>query len=103
VQIVTIEEERHHSMERGAFSYLAKPATTETHRGALERIKQFSMPRVKKLLVVEDDDAAQHEHRGADPPRRRRDLARQHRRRRRSAQMRPAPSTASCSTCACPT
>jgi CheY-like chemotaxis protein/signal transduction histidine kinase/HAMP domain-containing protein len=58
VQIVTIEEERHHSMERGAFSYLAKPATTETIEAALERIKQFSLPRVKKLLVVEDDDAA---------------------------------------------
>jgi HAMP domain-containing protein/CheY-like chemotaxis protein/signal transduction histidine kinase len=58
VQIVTIEEERHHSMERGAFSYLAKPATTETIQAALERIKQFSMPRVKKLLVVEDDEVA---------------------------------------------
>jgi CheY-like chemotaxis protein len=58
VQIVTIEEERHHSMERGAFSYLAKPATTETIEAALERIKQFSTPRVKRLLVVEDDDAA---------------------------------------------
>ena len=33
VQIVTIEEERHHSIERGAFSYLAKPAIAETHRG----------------------------------------------------------------------
>ena len=32
VQIVTVEEERQHSLERGAFSYLAKPATTETHR-----------------------------------------------------------------------
>ena len=58
VQIVTIEEERHHSMERGAFSYLAKPATTESIEAALERIKQFAMPRVKKLLVVEDDATA---------------------------------------------
>ena len=58
VQIVTVEEERHHSMERGAFSYLAKPATTETIGAALERIKQFAMPRVKKLLVVEDDASA---------------------------------------------
>ena len=32
VQIVTVEEERHHSIERGAFSYLAKPATTEIDR-----------------------------------------------------------------------
>jgi CheY-like chemotaxis protein len=58
VQIVTIEEERHHSMERGAYSYLAKPATAETIQAAMERIKEFSRPRVKKLLVVEDDEVA---------------------------------------------
>ena len=58
VQIVTVEEERHHSMERGAFSYLAKPATTESISAALERIKQYSVPRVKRLLVVEDDAIA---------------------------------------------
>jgi HAMP domain-containing protein/CheY-like chemotaxis protein/signal transduction histidine kinase len=56
VQIVTIEEERHHSIERGAFSYLAKPATTETISAALQRIKDYTLPRVKRLLVVEDDD-----------------------------------------------
>jgi len=58
VQIVTMDEERHLSMERGAFSHLTKPATTETIEAALTRIKQFSQPRVKQLLVVEDDDAA---------------------------------------------
>jgi HAMP domain-containing protein/CheY-like chemotaxis protein len=57
VQILTIEEERHHSIERGAFSYLGKPSNTETIAAALERIKQFSLPRVKRLLVVEDDEA----------------------------------------------
>jgi CheY-like chemotaxis protein len=57
VQIVTVEEERHHSIERGAFSYLAKPATTESIDAALQRIKEYSLPRVKKLLVVEDDAA----------------------------------------------
>ncbi|MGI8560408.1 MAG: response regulator, partial [Luteimonas sp.] len=55
VQIVTIEEERHQSIERGAFSYLAKPATTETIGAALQRIKAYTLPRVKRLLVVEDD------------------------------------------------
>jgi CheY-like chemotaxis protein/signal transduction histidine kinase/HAMP domain-containing protein len=55
VQIVTIEEERHHSIERGAFAYLAKPATTETIGAALQRIKEYTLPRVKRLLVVEDD------------------------------------------------
>jgi CheY-like chemotaxis protein len=57
VQIVTIEEERHQSIERGAFSYLAKPATPETIGGALERIRQYTLPRIKRLLVVEDDAA----------------------------------------------
>jgi CheY-like chemotaxis protein/HAMP domain-containing protein len=56
VQIVTIEEERHHSIERGAFSYLAKPATSESISASLQRIKDYTLPRVKRLLVVEDDD-----------------------------------------------
>ncbi len=56
VQIVTVEEERHQSIERGAFSYLAKPGTPETIDSALDRIKQFVQPRVKRLLVVEDDE-----------------------------------------------
>ncbi|UHQ20754.1 HAMP domain-containing protein [Lysobacter sp. KIS68-7] len=56
VQIVTIEEERHHSIERGAFSYLAKPSTPESIENALERIRLYTLPRTKKLLIVEDDD-----------------------------------------------
>ncbi|BCT95744.1 histidine kinase [Lysobacter helvus] len=56
VQIVTIEEERHHSIERGAFSYLAKPGSAESIEHALERIRQYTLPRTKKLLIVEDDD-----------------------------------------------
>ena len=55
VQVVTVEEERHHSIERGAFSYLAKPADNESIAAALQRIKEYTLPRVKKLLVVEDD------------------------------------------------
>ncbi|WP_228076542.1 HAMP domain-containing protein [Novilysobacter ciconiae] len=57
VQIVTIEEERHQSIERGAFAYLAKPATTQTIGAAMQRIKEYSEPRVKRLLVVEDNAA----------------------------------------------
>jgi HAMP domain-containing protein/signal transduction histidine kinase/DNA-binding response OmpR family regulator len=56
VQILTVEEERHHSIERGAFSYLAKPATSESISASLQRIKDYTLPRVKRLLVVEDDD-----------------------------------------------
>jgi CheY-like chemotaxis protein len=55
VQIVTVEEERHQSIERGAFAYLAKPATTESIAEALQRIKDYTLPRVKRLLVIEDD------------------------------------------------
>ncbi|MBW3550003.1 MAG: response regulator [Proteobacteria bacterium] len=55
VQIVTVEEERQQSIERGAFAYLAKPASTETIDAALQRIKDYTLPRVKRLLIVEDD------------------------------------------------
>jgi CheY-like chemotaxis protein len=55
VQVVTVEEERHHSLERGAFAYIAKPATSELISEALERIRLYTLPRRKKLLVVEDD------------------------------------------------
>jgi len=55
VQIVTVDEERHHSLERGAFAYLAKPATSESIGEALERIRLYTLPRTKRLLIVEDD------------------------------------------------
>jgi len=57
VQIVTVDEERHHSLERGAFAYLAKPATSESIGEALERIRVYTLPRTKRLLIVEDDAA----------------------------------------------
>jgi DNA-binding response OmpR family regulator len=102
VQIVTIEEERHHSMERGAYSYLAKPATTESLQVALERIKQFSMPRVKKLLVVEDDEVAslsiEELIRHDDV-----EIERVATGEEALSRCAPAPSTAWCWTCACPT
>ena len=55
MQIVTVDEERHHSLERGAFAYLAKPATSESISDALERIRVYTLPRTKRLLIVEDD------------------------------------------------
>jgi CheY-like chemotaxis protein len=57
VQIVTIEEERQHGMERGAYAFLSKPVDTETIEAALDRIKRFAEPRVRRLLVVEDNEA----------------------------------------------
>jgi CheY-like chemotaxis protein/signal transduction histidine kinase/HAMP domain-containing protein len=59
VQIVTVEEERQHGLERGALAYLNKPVTTEGLETAFDRIKQFTAPRVRRLLVVEDDAAEQ--------------------------------------------
>jgi HAMP domain-containing protein/signal transduction histidine kinase/DNA-binding response OmpR family regulator len=57
VQIVTIEEERQHGLERGAFSFLNKPLTTEGLEASFDRIKEFVTPRVRQLLVVEDSAA----------------------------------------------
>jgi CheY-like chemotaxis protein/HAMP domain-containing protein/signal transduction histidine kinase len=54
VQILTIEEERQHALERGAFAHLVKPLTTNGLEHAFERIKSFAEPRVRRLLVVED-------------------------------------------------
>jgi HAMP domain-containing protein/CheY-like chemotaxis protein len=59
VQIVTLDEDRQHGLARGAFSFLAKPATTEGLEAALSRIKDYATPRSKRLLVVEDNPAEQ--------------------------------------------
>ena len=55
VQIVTIEEERQYGLERGAFSCLNKPLTTDALKDAFDRLKCFAEPRIRELLVVEDD------------------------------------------------
>ncbi len=56
VQIVTLEEERQHGLAHGAFSYLIKAPTTEGLKTAFDRIKDFTVPRTKRLLIVEDND-----------------------------------------------
>ena len=56
VQIVSVEEERRHGLAHGAFSYIVKPATTEGLEQCFERIKNFVVPRIKRLLVIEDND-----------------------------------------------
>jgi HAMP domain-containing protein/CheY-like chemotaxis protein len=55
VQIVTIEDERQQGLERGAFSFISKPVTTDELKTALEKIKDFAMPRPRRLLVIEDN------------------------------------------------
>jgi CheY-like chemotaxis protein len=56
VQIVTMEEERQHGLAHGAFSYVVKAPTTDGLETAFERLKEFTIPRTKRLLIVEDND-----------------------------------------------
>jgi CheY-like chemotaxis protein/signal transduction histidine kinase len=56
VQIVTLDENRHHGLARGAFSFITKPATTEGLEEAFDRIKEYATPRQKRLLIVEDNE-----------------------------------------------
>jgi HAMP domain-containing protein/CheY-like chemotaxis protein/signal transduction histidine kinase len=57
VQIVTLDEDRHHGLARGAFAFVHKPATSEHLQGAFARIKDYAAPRRRRLLLVEDDEA----------------------------------------------
>jgi len=59
VQILTVEEERQYGLERGAFSFMNKPLTTDGLKAAFDRIKTFTASRTRQLLVVEDDPAEQ--------------------------------------------
>jgi HAMP domain-containing protein/CheY-like chemotaxis protein len=57
VQIVTLDEDRHHGLSRGAFSFVQKPTTTEGLENAFARIKGYAKSRRKRLLLIEDDAA----------------------------------------------
>jgi HAMP domain-containing protein/CheY-like chemotaxis protein/signal transduction histidine kinase len=59
VQMLTLDEDRHHGLSRGAFAYVTKPSSTEDLEAALTRIREYSQPRRKRLLVVEDNPAEQ--------------------------------------------
>jgi HAMP domain-containing protein/CheY-like chemotaxis protein/signal transduction histidine kinase len=59
VQMLTLDEDRHHGLARGAFAFVTKPTTPEGLETALARIKEYSAPRRKRLLVVEDNPAEQ--------------------------------------------
>jgi len=51
-----MEEERQHGLERGAFSYMTKPVTTEGLETAFSKLQEFTRRNVKRLLVVDDDE-----------------------------------------------
>jgi HAMP domain-containing protein/CheY-like chemotaxis protein/signal transduction histidine kinase len=59
VQMLTLDEDRHHGLSRGAFGFVTKPSSAEDLDEALTRIRLFSEPRRKRLLVVEDNPAEQ--------------------------------------------
>jgi CheY-like chemotaxis protein/signal transduction histidine kinase/HAMP domain-containing protein len=59
VQIVTLDEDRQHGLQRGAFSFVTKPATPAGLQGALTRLREFAQRPRKRLLVVEDNPAEQ--------------------------------------------
>jgi HAMP domain-containing protein/CheY-like chemotaxis protein/putative methionine-R-sulfoxide reductase with GAF domain len=59
VQMLTLDEDRHHGLSRGAFAFVTKPTSTEELNSALSRIREYSQPRRKRLLVVEDNPAEQ--------------------------------------------
>ena len=59
VQIVTLDEDRQHGLARGAFCFVTKPASTENIEATLSRIKDYAVPRRKRLLVIEDNAAEQ--------------------------------------------
>src|SRR4029077_10814076 len=59
VQMLTLDEDRHHGLARGAFAFVTKPTTPEALEEAISRIKDYASPRRKRLLVVEDNPAEQ--------------------------------------------
>jgi len=59
VQMLTLDEDRQHGLARGAFAFVTKPSRPDELSVALNRIKEYSIPRRKRLLIVEDNPAEQ--------------------------------------------
>jgi HAMP domain-containing protein/signal transduction histidine kinase/DNA-binding response OmpR family regulator len=59
VQMLTLDEDTHHGLSRGAFAFVTKPTSTEGLDAAFTRIRAYALPRRKRLLVVEDNPAEQ--------------------------------------------
>jgi CheY-like chemotaxis protein/two-component sensor histidine kinase len=59
VQMLTLDEDRHHGLSRGAFAFVTKPSSPQDLDAALTRIWNYSQPRRKRLLLVEDNPAEQ--------------------------------------------
>ncbi len=59
VQMLTLDEDRHHGLSRGAFAFVTKPTSTADLDAALMRIKNYAESRRRRLLVIEDNPAEQ--------------------------------------------
>ena len=59
VQMLTVDQDWHHGLSHGAFTFVTKPITSEGLGAAIARIREYSKPRRKRLLVVEDEPAQQ--------------------------------------------
>ncbi|HVW79027.1 MAG TPA: HAMP domain-containing protein [Alloacidobacterium sp.] len=59
VQMLTLDDDRHHGLSRGAFSFVTKPVTKKELEDAFSRILKFSMQQRKRLLIAEDNPAEQ--------------------------------------------
>ena len=59
VQVVTLDEDRQHSLSRGAFAFLSKAEHDRASRSRAVAIKDYAKPRRKRLLIVEDNPAEQ--------------------------------------------
>jgi HAMP domain-containing protein/CheY-like chemotaxis protein/signal transduction histidine kinase len=59
VQMLTLDEDRHHGLSRGAFAFVTKPTTPEGLDSALSRIKEYATSPRKRLLIVEDNPGEQ--------------------------------------------
>jgi HAMP domain-containing protein/signal transduction histidine kinase/DNA-binding response OmpR family regulator len=55
VQIATLDEDRHHGLSRGAFSFVKKASTKYDLEDAFARIKDYAGRSHKRLLLVDDD------------------------------------------------
>jgi len=59
IQIVSLDEDHQQGLSRGAFGFMAKPATTEALEVALTKLRDFAGRDRKRLLLVEDNPAEQ--------------------------------------------
>ncbi len=57
VQVLTLDDDRHHGLARGAYSFLTKPLHADQIKIALRKIGAFSASPTKRLLIIEDDPA----------------------------------------------